>query len=133
MSMKKRKDPNQPVTTGEFQRFIGDFHDFANFVTNTVVTKDDLKGELKAFATKKELGLMAIKLEAKIEKTEERLEEKITEFKSEILNHVDTAMGEQATIRQEQTMDAGHHHRTDQKLEGHEKRIQRLEVRVGVA
>lgn len=57
--------------------------------------------------------------------TKDELKDDIRNFKSEIINHVDAVMEEVKTMREEQS--AIIHTLTD-----HEKRIDKIEVRVGV-
>ena len=99
--------------------------DLKSFATKddlkSFATKDDLKrfatkDDLKSFATKDDLGDL-----------EERLDNKLVNFKSEILNSVDQVMGELKAIRENQEVHDFAHSRINDELSDHEVRIRKLE------
>lgn len=95
-------------------------------LTGAVATKKDLK----QFATKKDLDIEINGLATKedLRKQTERIDEKLTAFRSDILSHVDANMKEILAVREEQTMHTHSHMRQDEKYEDHEKRIKKLET-----
>ena len=60
----------------------------------------------------------------------ETFENKLTEFKSDILDAVDAVMGELRGSREEQTVMSGQLSGYSDKLENHEERIGKLEKKV---
>jgi len=62
----------------------------------------------------------------------EIVEEKVSKFKDEILTGQDKIIGELKTIREEQAAFTGGQKRQDDKLEEHDKRLEQVEVKIGI-
>jgi len=62
----------------------------------------------------------------------EIVEEKVSKFKDEILTGQDKIIGELKTIREEQAAFIGSQRRQDKKLEEHDKRLEQVEVKIGI-
>lgn len=127
--MKKLKDKDQPVTSGEFQ-------EFAEFIINTAATKDDLK-QLKKELTTSEAIRKIVREEVRPMK--EELEEKITEFKDDILTSNDKLVKKLDHFLTEQAAHFVGHRRMDDTLLEHtgdiktlKHRVTRLEAKAGV-
>ena len=67
------------------------------------------------------------------ESFDEKLEKKLTEFKSEILDAVDAVMGEIIKSREEQILASSKLSEHSDKLENHEDRIGKLETNPSLA
>lgn len=63
---------------------------------------------------------------------EEVVEEKVTKFKDEILTGQDKLMKKLDTILTEQAAFTGGQRRQDEKLEEHDKRLEQIEVKIGI-
>lgn len=107
---------NQPATKQ-------DLDSFHKKMKGEFATKDDLK----AFATKDDLKKTHFLIKDDIEDLEDRFDNKLTTFKSEILDAVDGVMGEIKKVRENQEAHNFSHERIDDELEGHETRIGNLE------
>ena len=77
---------------------------------------------------KEEIQQVRGRLENRIDQVELGFSEKLTQFKSDILDGVDKVYGELVALREESTIHQGQHDRTGETLEDHEKRIQSLET-----
>ena len=60
------------------------------------------------------------------------LREEITTFTNEILTGQDKIVGQLKTIREEQAAFTGGQERQDDKLEEHDKRLEQVEVKIGI-
>ena len=90
------------------------------------LVKSDLQKEVKE--VKEEIQQVRGRLENRIDQVELGFSEKLTQFKSDILDGVDKVYGELVALREESTIHQGQHDRTGETLEDHEKRIQSLET-----
>jgi len=63
---------------------------------------------------------------------EEIVEEKVNKFKDEILTGQDKLMKKLDTILTEQAAFTGGQRRQDKKLEEHDKRLEQVEIKVGI-
>lgn len=88
--------------------------------TNNLATKDDLN------KVRIELKRDIWKLDEKIDDVKFGLEQKMTQFKSEIMDGVDKIYKELKDMRQEQTMHQGVHDRV-------EERLNKVEEKIGIA
>ncbi len=84
---------------------------------NNLATKDDLN------KVKKELKSEIWKLDEKIDDVKFDLEQKMTQFKSQIMDGVDMIYKELKDMRQEQTMHQGVHDRTEERLTAVEEKV----------
>jgi exoribonuclease R len=89
------------------------------------VTKNDLKQELKRFATKEELYLA-------LDNTKEDIEQETRGATDKLLKEADKIAKKLDTLLQEEKMGAALYRRHDSKLEKHEQRITALESKVSV-
>jgi len=60
------------------------------------------------------------------------LREELTTFKDEILTGQDKMIGQLKTIPEEQAAFTGGQERQDKKLEEHDKRLEQVEVKIGI-
>ncbi len=88
---------------------IRDFQEFTDFLVENVAMKKD------------------------IDAVETRLENKITEFKSDILDKVDAVFHEVKAMREEQSFKVGRDDRQDEEIVGIKERTSRLEARAGIS
>ncbi len=58
---------------------------------------------------------------------EEKLEDKITGFKDDIMTRLDDISGQLETMRQENTIGSYQTHNLEEKVDDHEKRLKKLE------
>lgn len=72
-------------------------------------------------------------IQDKNEDLKEEFAEKLTEFKSDILNKVDAVFKEVKASREEQTIHTGQHQRGDKKFSSYEDRLTRVEQKLGLA
>ena len=98
------KNSNQPLTLGDFQEFTSGLG---------VAIAETVREEMRPF--------------------EERIELKITEFKSETLNGVDAVLKEVKTIREEQIMKVGRDDRQDQNITKLKTHVAAVEEHIGLA
>jgi len=92
-------------------------------LNNDLVTKSYLKREL-------EVSKASLKnyLNLKLDDFREEIKQQLTEFRSKILDAVDTVLKEVLAMREEQTLHFHQHERIDETLEDHEERIKEIET-----
>lgn len=96
-----------------------------------MITDDDskklLKDFKKVFATKDDLKAYATKndVDNALEKQTQKIESLLFDFKSDILNHLDTQVGKIAKVEEEQTI-------TAHQLSDHDDRITALETHLHI-
>lgn len=74
------------------------------------------------------------KLDEKLDqKLDEKLDKKLTEFRSDILNHVDAVMGEVKAMREDFAILNNRQSKHDEQLENYEGRLTTLEQDFSVA
>lgn len=85
---------------------------------------------LKVFATKDDLNQFATKDDLKEFMTRNEMLDHLTEFRSDILSHVDAVYKELLAKRDEQVMHQAAHLRMQDTIENHQERIEKLESAV---
>lgn len=104
--------------------------------SSKLITKTDLgqalkdvakKDDLKNFATKDDLHALEIRTDIKMEDMERRIDDNAQKYRDTILTRLDGVMGELETMREENTIGAYQTREIQVKVDGHEKRIAKLE------
>lgn len=146
--MKNSKDKNQPVTAREFQEFkkgdfqklsgevkelsgevkqLGnDFQEFAEFITSTAATKDDLKETELRITRKMDTAVRVV-----VKEEMHPLREEMREWKNEILKSNDKVVKKLDHVITEQAAHFVGHRRMDETLLEHGSDIKNLKHRVG--
>ena len=95
----------------------------SDLVTRAIL-KQELKKELRRFATKDDLSNFKLDVLAEINRSELKTIDREQDYHSEVMTQFDKIMKKLETMRQEDTIDD---FQRDEKIENHEKRIKILE------
>ena len=102
--------------------------------TNNLVTKTDLKDALKKYATKTDLKNVErslrteiLKVEEKLEKTEDNLMKQMREQHDQVMNTLVDFVGRVKNLEDENTVGTHHTRKLRVQVDDHEKRITTLE------
>ena len=88
-------------------------------------TKSDLKN--LETSLRLEITSLEIKVDIKLEKMEGRIDDNAQRYRDQVLASNDELMKQLETMREENIVGAGQTRRINDKLDSHEKRIQKLE------
>jgi len=119
--MKKKKVLSQPLTKKDFEKAI---------------SKLATKKELKKYSTKKDLRdieqNLKITIAANVSDLETRTNDKAQKYHDDILNKFDKVIGELETIREEQTVGFHQYKELQEQVNGHDKKIKKIEQSIHV-